>query len=390
VYPYDGVLREGFGRLGKQQGIQAVVSLAVSFSEGGDSLVRNDDHEPLGVVATQTWAGIRHRVTNTRKKKLPKGPRKHSGTRWGRITSDEWYASIVAARHALGPSAALVHVIDREADSVRLYAKLQADEERFVFRAMRNRNVATPGEDEDEFTKITEAASRFPTLFEASIHVAKRGYVSPRQRNPVRAARTAKLTYAAGQVRIKKSWELGADPSIPTFVTLNLVHVRERDAPAGEEPIEWFLATSEPIETEADVRRVVRIYRARWLIEEFFRVLKTGCALEKRQIESRQTLEALLAIFAVVSWRILLIRHKARCEPEAPATVILTATEIDLLQTTRGLPKRATVQQALLVVAALGGHLKSNGPPGAVVLVRGLEKLEAQAEVWAVAMARKM
>src|SRR5437899_2717685 len=83
-----------------------------------------------------------------------------------------------------------------------------------------------------------------------------------------------------------------------------------REAPAGEEPIEWFLATSEPIETEADVRRVVRIYRARWLIEEFFRVLKTGCALEKRQVESRQTLEALLAIFAVVSWRILLIRHK--------------------------------------------------------------------------------
>src|SRR5581483_1180204 len=57
VYSLEDQLRDGLGRLGNQQGIQALVSFAISFCEDSESLTHNDDHEPLGVVACQTWAG---------------------------------------------------------------------------------------------------------------------------------------------------------------------------------------------------------------------------------------------------------------------------------------------------------------------------------------------
>ena len=36
--------------------------------------------------------------------------------------------------------------------------------------------------------------------------------------------------------------------------------------------------TTEPIDTVEQVLRIVDWYRARWVIEEFFKALKTGCA----------------------------------------------------------------------------------------------------------------
>jgi Transposase DDE domain len=56
--------------------------------------------------------------------------------------------------------------------------------------------------------------------------------------------------------------------------------------PQGDEPIAWYLVTNEPIATLEQVAAVVDAYRARWVVEEFFKALKTGCQIEKRQMES--------------------------------------------------------------------------------------------------------
>ena len=70
--------------------------------------------------------------------------------------------------------------------------------------------------------------------------------------------------------------------TLPAKLAINFVHVREVGTNGSEAPVEWTLATSEPIATVADVLRVVDIYRARWVIEEYFKSLKTGCSFEKR------------------------------------------------------------------------------------------------------------
>ncbi len=114
-----------------------------------------------------------------------------------------------------------------------------------------------------------------------------------------------------------------------------------------------------------------------WTVEEFFKALKTGCQYERRQLETADSLLNALAIFAPVAWRLLLLRHLARTEGSAPATAALTSSQLDVLRAVakKPLPVRPTARQAMLAVAALGGHLKSNGDPGWLVLGRGMHDL---------------
>ena len=68
-------------------------------------------------------------------------------------------------------------------------------------------------------------------------------------------------------------------------MTVNAVIVREIDAPAGEEPVEWILLATLPIDTLEQAKAVVEYYCARWNIEVFFRTLKSGCRIEERRFE---------------------------------------------------------------------------------------------------------
>jgi IS4 transposase len=100
--------------------------------------------------------------------------------------------------------------------------------------------------------------------------------------------------------------------------------VWEVNAPVGTEPVEWRLMTTEPIDTDEQVLRIVDWYRTRWMIEEYFKALKTGCAFEQGQLASFHTLCVALALLAPMAWRLLLLRYLARELPTTAATVVLT------------------------------------------------------------------
>jgi hypothetical protein len=169
---------------------------------------------------------------------------------------------------------------------------------------------------------------------------------------------------------------------------VNVVHVFELGSPPGEPRVEWVLLTSEPIETKQDVENIVRGYRVRWVIEEYFKAVKTGCAFESRQLESAQTLEALLGYTLLVAYALLLMRSLSRQERDEPATVLLSPTQLKILQLkVKKLPREPTVRQALLAVAGMGGHLKNNGDPGWRTLSKGWSKLLALEEGYELARA---
>ncbi len=67
-------------------------------------------------------------------------------------------------------------------------------------------------------------------------------------------------------------------------VQVNVVLVREPNPPEGEEPIEWMLIATLPIDTPEQIRQIVEYYCVRWWIEIFFKVLKSGCRVEKKAI----------------------------------------------------------------------------------------------------------
>jgi hypothetical protein len=109
-----------------------------------------------------------------------------------------------------------------------------------------------------------------------------------------RAHRVARLAVSARSVELRAPQHLRlADSS----VAVNVVHVRELDVPEGDEPVHWVLYTSEPVATVTQVLTVLEYYRARWLIEELFKALKTGCEIEKLQLETYDELVNALDVY---------------------------------------------------------------------------------------------
>jgi hypothetical protein len=135
----------------------------------------------------------------------------------------------------------------------------------------------------------------------------------------------------------------------------------------------------------------VDAYRARWVIEELFKALKTGCQIEKRQMESYAALRIALALFLPIAVRLLALRDAARCEPDAPCDA-LSARQLQLLRAcgTKAMTATPSNQEVYMALAALGGHLRSNGPPGWMVLGRAFEKLLVLEQGWAAAQGAEM
>jgi len=170
----------------------------------------------------------------------------------------------------------------------------------------------------------------------------------------------------------------GRVDAFPDGLVVNVVRVWEPNPPANEPPVEWILLTSDPIDSATDLEHVVDVYRARWTIEDYFKALKSGCALERRQMESYDALRKVLAILAPIAWRLLYLRGLARSAPNRRPTWAFSSLELELLSrapATRAYPRPKNVHEALALLARLGGHLKNNGPPGWQTLGRGYEKL---------------
>ena len=195
----------------------------------------------------------------------------------------------------------------------------------------------------------------------------------------MRSARTAKLEIRAAKLTVGRS--AGAGSRGADSLDLHLVQVVEPNPPAGATPIEWWLWTTEPIATEEHVLAIIDAYRARWVVEEYFKALKSGCRVEQRQLESRHALLNALALLAPVAWRLLLLRSLGRRMPRASASVALTPLQLRALHGYRAkkqqppLPPSPTVAEAMLAIAQLGGHIANNGPPGWIILGRGLDRL---------------
>jgi hypothetical protein len=152
---------------------------------------------------------------------------------------------------------------------------------------------------------------------------------------------------------------------------------------AGEaEPIEWLLLTTLPVSSAEQAAEKVRWYTQRWLIEVFHRTLKTGCGIENRQAKSERTLEAALAVDAVVAWRVMWLTKLGRETPDVPCSIFFEEEEWQALhcvvhQTKTPPEEPPRLRDAVRMVAGLGGFLgrKGDGEPGAQTIWRGLERL---------------
>jgi hypothetical protein len=290
--------------------------------------------------------------------------------------SKRWLTLVERVDSELSDVPAAIHVMDREADAYELLAALCAGKRRFIIRLQIDRAAdTTMGRG-----RISDVMKRRRTLLTRDVKLSARkpNRADPPNRprkHPYRRARSATLAVTAASVTIRRPRH--GRSHTPAELRLNVVRVHEKHPGRGVDPVEWRLVTSEPIETVEDVGAIVDGYRARWLIEEYFRALKQGCAYEKRQLESKHALLNALAVFAPIAWQLLALRQLSRDRAELPADAVLSPMKLTLLQRHPDVRLRpdATIRDAMLAIAALGGHIKNNGDPGWQVLGRGYEDL---------------
>jgi hypothetical protein len=346
--------RDGMYRLsGKRRGFCGHFSFALSA---------DPSRRPLGVLAYAT---------------LKRAERSSGDRSWLENFNDpekeslRWAEGVRVASAHLGGRASAVHVMDREGDSWELFEALVRTGVKFVIRLHHDRTTVD-GE------KISGALRGLNVVLTRDVALSAR-QASPApdagKKHPPRDERTTKLAVSAVPVEIRRPRHIDTGPDA---LPLHVVHVHEQEPPSGEDRVEWRLLTNLPIETTEEVASVVDVYRARWLIEEYFKALKTGCSFLKRQAESRVVLERILAIYAAAAWRLLLLRWVSRSSPDVPAQAVVTPTQLACLRhaaVRKPLSKHPTAREVTLAIAALGGHLPRNGDPGWQTLARGFEKL---------------
>jgi len=157
-----------------------------------------------------------------------------------------------------------------------------------------------------------------------------------------------------------------------------------------------MLLTTQEVKTVEAAAGMLDLYTRRWRIEEWHRVLKSGCKVEEHQHETAERLKRAIAIDVVLAWRIQLMTLLSREVPELPCAVFFDAWEVTVLEalqeqrTQAPLQRPLTLAEAVTAVACLGGYLarRSDPPPGSTVMWRGLIRLAGMVEGYRLARPR--
>jgi hypothetical protein len=340
---------EGLGPLGSptHQGLMVHTTLAFT-----------PERIPLGLLTQEVWArdpeAVGQRATRKQRPIRAKESRK-------------WVQSVAAVNEARQecPTTTFISVGDREADVYDLFMMEREVGVELLVRAAWDRRVMH----EERYLWATVLAQPVAEIFTVS--------VPRRQEQP---ARTAVLTLRYGTVELCPPQHRRREglPLVPVWA----VHVVEEYPPVGVEPLEWLLLTTCAVPSGIDAQERVEWYACRFGIEVWHKVLKSGCRIEARQLETAARLHRCLTLFSVIAWRIFYATMLSRTLPELPCTVLLAVEEWQALycathHTSMPPATPPTLQEAVQWIARLGGFLgrPGDGEPGVTVLWRGFQHL---------------
>lgn len=350
--------RRGLGEIGKgnNHGVLLHPLLAVDA----------DDGSCLGLLSGQIWTRKGRRTTS------------HDDRELSDKESERWISTAVAARPLLTKATAVTVLGDRESDIFALYASSAEQHFHVIARSMHDRKLA-------ERNGLYETSDAMAVVDRRAIQLPARA---------ARPARLAQLELRFGAIELARPQSKFLR-HLPKSLPLAVVDVREINAGTGIEPLHWRLLTSHEVASVEDAWRIVQWYKQRWIIEQFFRVLKTqGLKLEDSQIGTADRLLKLVAIAAKAA--VLTIQLlQARDGGQQPIRVAFKHNEISALtalnQQLEAKTKRLknphppdSLAWAAWIIGRLGGWdgYPSSKPPGPITFKNGLEYFQAVAAGW--------
>jgi len=284
--------------------------------------------------------------------------------------SSRWLTTAEQAKEVLSQARMVTVLDDREGDFYAHWALTPAGNVHHLSRVMHDHALVKGG-------TLRKAVKRVAYSAKAVIDVPKR---------MDRTARKAHLCLRFGSAVLKKPTRTGAE-DLPESVALNFVEVVELHPPKGAKPIHWLLLTTHQVNTVADAWRIVGWYKLRWIIEQFFRSMKTqGLRIEDSQLESAERLMKMVAIAARAAAIVIQLVQARNGGEELDAGAVFSSDEIEALDAiNNGFDGKTALQSnphrkktlawAAWIIAKLGGWsgYASHKPPGPITIHNGLD-----------------
>ena len=333
---------EGLGNIGGSIGDEETKGFIGHFALG-----LSEEGLPLGLQAVKCWSRAKE-------------------TDWNK-ESERWVELLEDAEKTYSEKTQMIFIADREADQFQILFDAHHRGHKFVIRSKHDRLI----EGQDYYLSWHMEKQR--KLFDIDIPL-------PRLKTTVAAS------MKFGRVVINDTDKMtNKKLSGVRDVELGVIEVKETKAREGEKPLKWTLFTNLPLVTREDALKVVKYYRMRWQIENFFKVLKDGCChVEHASLRTFEKLEKYTMCFSIIAWRLFWAKFMYHTDPELPAKSILTDLEIEVLRVRHPEIDKLTltVEKALRLVAMFGGYnnRKGDGPPGNLTLWRGFLIVRDRAE----------
>lgn len=351
---YTHEATEGLGMLGdgKGRGMQLHSCLFV-----------NSAQQVMGTGGALLFYRKRVAKNETRKQRLA---RSRESELWGNLVDK------------VGPppdGSQWVHMFDRGGDNYEAMCHIKQNRCDWIIRAgkLDRKVIDSKGKE----TKLLQAITQAEELGSYELNLRSR---------PGVPARTATIKVSVTQVTIPRprvASKYVKESGINSIQT-NVIVVEEVGAPKGVTPIKWVLFTSLEVATFEQACQVIEDYETRWLIEEYHKVIKTGCSVERHALRTKDRLEALTGLITVVGARLLQLKTISKSEPEVKAKNRVPSMWLKALKALK--PKlhasTLTVYEFFREVAKLGGFLgrKHDGEPGWQTVWRGFKKLQLIAQ----------
>lgn len=334
------------------------------------SLALTLDRVSLGIVDSEVWT------------RTPDDPGKRRRRKEKVIADKESFRWIKAYRQACAiadaaPDTQVVSVTDREGDIYELFLEAIDGAASWVVRASQDRSLP---EKESGFTtrykKLWKRLEEENVLGEVVFDLPVRG--GRPSRHVVQKVRAAAI-----QLRPPFRKGMKLEP-----VNVNAVLLREENPPEGVESLEWLLLTSLPIGSWSEIQFVVDCYLCRWQIECFFKILKSGCLVERLQMETQDRILPCLGLYLIIAWRILYLTMLGRAYPDLSCTVVFGDAEwkaISVIESRKPPPATPpSLGEMIKCIARQGSYVgrRTDNHPGIVSIWTGLQRIMDYARAW--------
>ena len=285
--------------------------------------------------------------------------------------SEKWNEGLLDSLRILKNKTKILYVCDREADSKTFILNCIEYGTDFLIRHSSARKICESHLNSYDYVSQSEIKGS-EEVFVTNKWTDNRGKSLRVKSDEGKYERLIKLSYQFVPISIEVSID-----SYKKVIPLSIVRIFEDDN-SSTDRLEWTLITTLNVKSLEDARAIALYYSLRWRIELFFKTLKSGCRIEKCRLSNFDRMSKFIVLASIIAWRINWVKCFSKISPNAPAEMLLSNNEIEILKKrNKSTIDRLELSLAIKWIARLGGHLnrKGDGAPGIETIWKGFSRL---------------